>query len=112
LRELAHFVELFRKHGVRVVFNGHEHNFQYSHRNGKTGDIRYVISGAGGELRQGDVRSSMDAAQIEGWAAQNHFTLVEIEGRQMRITPISFEEMRVVDKNGRPLKMPLVVTLP
>jgi tartrate-resistant acid phosphatase type 5 len=78
--DLAHFMELFRKAGVRVVFNGHEHNFQYSVADRETGGIRYVVSGAGGELRDGDVRGEMPRAHIEGWAAQHHFLTVEIDG--------------------------------
>lgn len=110
-QELKHFLDLFRKHDVRVVFSGHEHNFQFSEKNGETGDIRYVISGAGGELRTGDVRSEMARAHIEGWAAQAHFLSVEIEGREMRITPVSAQPFQVVDRNGRAVPMPLKVEL-
>ncbi|HYO83775.1 MAG TPA: metallophosphoesterase [Bryobacteraceae bacterium] len=105
--ELAHFLELFRKHGVRVVFSGHEHNFQYTRANNETGNIRYVISGAGGELREGDVRSEMDRAQTEGWAPQLHFLSVEIEGSEMRVLPVGPETIRVRDRSGREIAMPL-----
>ena len=110
--DLAHFLELFRKSGVKVVFSGHEHNFQYSKKNAKTGDIRYVVSGAGGELRTGDIRGSMENAQIEGWAAQLHFLVVEMSGKEMRITPTSFDRMVVQDKVGKEIAMPLRVTVP
>jgi tartrate-resistant acid phosphatase type 5 len=111
-KELKHFIALFKKHGVRAVFNGHEHNFQFSQRNGQTGDIRYIVSGAGGELRTGDIRGAMQSSQIEGWAAKLHYLLVEIEGKEMRITPKSFEPFEVVDRSGRPIGMPLKVTIP
>ena len=42
----------------------------------------------------------MDAAQIEGWAAALHFLSVEIDGKEMRITPISPNGIEVVDKAG------------
>jgi hypothetical protein len=109
--ELSHFLDLFKRSGVKVSFSGHEHNFQFSKKNGQTGNIRYVLSGAGGELRTGDVRGSMDQAQIEGWASALHFLSVEIEGREMRITPIFPSPTDVVRADGRKIEMPLRVTL-
>lgn len=110
--DIPHFLQLFQQHGVRVVFTGHEHNFQYSKANRETGDVRYVVSGSGGELRTGDVRGEMDRAHIEGWSAQLQFLSVEIEGREMRITPVSFEPVQVVDRNGGRVAMPLKVSAP
>jgi len=95
-----------------VVFNGHEHNFQYSKQNHATGGMCFVISGAGGELRPGNVTRNMDAANIAGWAAQNHFLVVEIVDRTMRITPVSFEPLVVRDSRGKPIQLPIVVQLP
>jgi hypothetical protein len=111
-KELTHFLNLFKKHGVKVVFTGHEHNFQFSEKNGRTGDIRYIVSGAGGELRSGDVRRAMEQAQIEGWAPRYHYLLVEIENNEMRVTPKSFESITVVNRSGRPIEMPLRITVP
>jgi tartrate-resistant acid phosphatase type 5 len=109
--ELAHFVDLFKRNEVKVVFTGHEHNFQFSRKNSETGNIRYIVSGAGGELRTGDIRGSMDRAQIEGWAPVLHFLSVEIEGKEMRITPISPGSFEVVSDSGKPVTLPLRVTL-
>ena len=108
-RELAHFLRAFQKHGVKVVFTGHEHNFQFSR---KVDDIRYIVSGAGGELRTGDVRGAMQTANIDGWAPVLHFLLVEIEGKEMRITPIGPSEINVVDRSGKRIEMPLRLNLP
>jgi len=47
---------LFQAAHVHVVFNGHEHNFQVSESNQLSFGIRFITSGAGGELRQGSVR--------------------------------------------------------
>ncbi len=110
--DLQHWLKLFESAGVKVAFNGHEHNYQHSFANRATGGIRYVLSGSGGELRQGDVRSVMPRAEIEGWAAVNHFLSVEIQGKEMRITPISTNEFDVVDRSGKKIPMPLVVRLP
>jgi len=38
--------------------------------------------------------------------------LCELEGRTMRITPLSWEPVRVMDSSGRPVAMPIVVELP
>lgn len=109
---LRHWTDLFQKNGVKVVFNGHEHNFQFSEDNDVTGHIRYVISGAGGELRPGNVSGNMAKAHIEGWSAQRHFCVVEIDGRTMRVIPISTEPMAVKGPSGNPIAMPLVIQLP
>jgi hypothetical protein len=111
-RELEHWIRLFSRTGVKVVFNGHEHNFQFSEVNEASGGVRFVTSGAGGELRGGDVRARMRESNIAGWSAQNHFLVVEIDGKTMRITPVSWEPVRVVDAAGGAVSLPLVVTLP
>ncbi len=102
---------MFQQNGVKVVLNGHEHNFQFSEDDDATGHIRYVISGAGGELRPGNVMGNMAKAHIEGWAPQRHFCIVEIDGRTMRVTPLSNDPMLVRDRNGRPIAMPIVIQL-
>jgi tartrate-resistant acid phosphatase type 5 len=109
--ELSHFIELMKRHGVKVSFSGHEHNFQFSKKNSTTGNIRFVLSGAGGELRTGNVTGSMDRAEIEGWAPVLHFLSVEIEGREMRITPVSPQPFDVVTRDRKKIEMPLKITL-
>ncbi len=112
LNDLRHFADVFQKNGVKVVFSGHEHNFQFTDLNDSTGNIRYVVSGAGGELRTGDVRGKMAKAHIAGWAAEFHFLMVEIEGDTMKIMPISGsdEPVNAVDPDAKKIPMPLVVT--
>jgi tartrate-resistant acid phosphatase type 5 len=109
LPELEHIVNLFAKNGVQVVFSGHEHNFQFSQTNTATRNMLYVVSGAGGRLRLGNVTANMDRANIAGWAPQCHFLVVEIDGRNMRITPVGYEPIRVVDSHGKPVAMPVEV---
>ncbi|MDZ4799241.1 MAG: metallophosphoesterase [Bryobacteraceae bacterium] len=111
-QDLEHWLKIFETNGVKVVFNGHEHNYQHSAVNRATGGIRYVVSGSGGELRQGDVRKVMQKAEIEGWAAVNQFLSVEIDGKEMKITPISTAPFDVVDRNRKKIQMPLSVRLP
>jgi tartrate-resistant acid phosphatase type 5 len=112
LEQLRHWFSLFVRAGVKVVFSGHEHNFQASAVSDATGGIRFFISGAGGELHRGDVRKNMKRAHIQAWAQQNHFLEVEIEGKTMKVTPRSYEPMHVVDSDGRPVPAPFVVKLP
>jgi tartrate-resistant acid phosphatase type 5 len=106
---LRHFVKVFEETGVRVVFTGHEHNFQLSEANDATKGVLYVITGAGGQLRDGDVRSAMKDARIAAWAPQHHFLVVEIFGNTMKITPISYEPMNIVDAKGSAVKGPFTV---
>jgi hypothetical protein len=111
LDTLRHFVELFARSGVKVVFSGHEHNFQFSARDQATGGVCYVISGAGGELRTGNVTRAMAKAHIAGWAAQSHFLAVEIRGDSMSITPVSNEPVKVTDPNGKTVAVPIGIRL-
>ncbi len=110
--ELRHFFDLFRKSGVAVSFAGHEHNLQFSERNDATGNMLFVITGAGGELRRGNVRSNMPRANIAAWAPQRHFLVVEIDGAVMTLTPVSYEEVVVRNAAGDRVPMPVTVTLP
>lgn len=110
LNDLRPFCEAFAASGVKVVFSGHEHNFQFSERSAATAGIQYVVSGAGGELRPGDARSEMRKAHIAGWAPEHHFLSVEIDGNEMRITPIGANGvLEPVDPIGRKIPMPLTV---
>jgi hypothetical protein len=110
LKDLRAFCDAFAASGVKVVFSGHEHNFQFSDRDPATAGIQYVISGAGGELRPGDVRGKMAKAHIAGWEAERHFLSVEIDGEEMRITPIGPQGiLEPVDPAGHKIAMPLKV---
>ncbi|HUS08208.1 MAG TPA: metallophosphoesterase [Bryobacteraceae bacterium] len=111
-KELAHFIDAFKKAGVKVVFTGHEHNLQVSEVNAATGGIRFLVSGAGGELRAGDVRSAMERSNIAAWTAQLHYLIVEIDKKEMRITPASFQPLNLVDRFNKKFDTPIKVTLP
>jgi hypothetical protein len=110
--QLRQWVSLFGASGVKVVFNGHEHNFQVSEANQQTGNINFIVSGAGGELRAGDVRKKMKRANIRAWAPENHFLVVEIENKTMKVTPLSFEPMHVVANDGSPVPLPITIIQP
>lgn len=99
---LRHWTDLFQAEGVRVVFNGHEHNFQLSTEDGPTGGVCYVVTGAGGELRDGKPGkfNVQGMSFLRAWTAQVHFLLVEIEGPRMTIAPITFEGRPAIPGSG------------
>jgi predicted MPP superfamily phosphohydrolase len=106
---MRHFLDLFAKSGVQVVFSGHEHNFQVSERNARSRHIQFFVSGAGGELRREPVLESMRERNIAGWAPRNHFLLVELDRSTMRVTPLGFEPVDVRAADGSPVKVPITV---
>jgi tartrate-resistant acid phosphatase type 5 len=111
LEQLRHWFRLFTNSGVKVVFSGHEHNFQASEVSPATGGIRFFVSGAGGELRTGNVRKNMGNAHIQAWAEQNHSLEVDIDGKTMTVTPLSYEPLNIVDAAGAPVPTPFTVSL-
>jgi hypothetical protein len=73
----------FRRSRVRVMFCGHEHNFQHSAVDG----IDYFVTGAAGKLRRGRP-NAFEQAHTVSWADTPHFLLVTVEGTQMTIRAI------------------------
>lgn len=105
---------LFERGGVRLVLAGHEHNFQVSEVDGRT----YVVSGAGGKLRE-EVPEGFDDAHTTAWAAQAHLLVVEIDGDEARLTPISgllpdgsLHPMTALTKDNEVVRPPFVVRAP
>ena len=78
------FLPLFARAGVRLVLSGHEHNFQVSEADGRC----YVVSGASGQLDE-RVPTRFEEAHTTAWGAQAHLLLVEVDGPQTLVTPIS-----------------------
>jgi hypothetical protein len=75
---------LLLRHGVSVVFSGHEHVYE---RLVPQRGIAYFIAGSGGQLRRGGVaRSAMTAAAYD---EDRCFMLVEIAGDRMTFETIS-----------------------
>ena len=83
--ELRKIIEpLFIKHGVDVVFTGHEHFYE---RIKPQQGVYYFVSGAGGKLRPGGVKATNITAK--SFDRDLHFMLVEIAGDQMHFQVIS-----------------------
>ena len=82
-RGMERLLPLFERSGVRVMFTGHEHNFQHS----RTPAMDHFVTGAGGKVR----RSRPDgfaAAHTVSWAIECHFLLARIEGARMTVRAI------------------------
>jgi predicted phosphodiesterase len=87
---------LFVKHGVDVVFNGHEHFYQ---RIKPQKGIHYFISGAAGQLRNGDIRRQEPMAA--GFDQDRSFMLVEVAGKELYFQAVS-RAGKVVDSGMIP----------
>ena len=83
MREMFPLVERFKSARVRVMFCGHEHNFQHSHVEG----MDYFITGAAGKLRRGKP-NAFDAAGTVSWSDTPHFLLVTVERDRMTVRAI------------------------
>jgi Calcineurin-like phosphoesterase len=75
---------LFVKHGVDVVFNGHEHFYE---RPPTKNGIQYFIVGSSGKLRKGNIKASR--IEGKGFDQDNAFLIAEISGDDMLFQAIS-----------------------
>jgi hypothetical protein len=73
----------FRQAGVRVVFSGHEHNFQHARVDG----MDYFVSGAAGKLRRGRPDQLAEAHTVS-WSDAPHFLLVSVDAEAMTVRAI------------------------
>jgi len=76
---------LFVKYGVHAVFSGHDH--VYERTKPQKGGIVYWVSGAGGQLRKGDVARS--AITAKAFDTDQSFILVEIAGDDLYYQAVS-----------------------
>ena len=85
-RDLQVLVEpLFLKHGVDVVFAGHEHFYE---RLKPQKNITYITQGGAAKLRRGNLRDN-SAMTAKGFDTDRSFTLVEILEDHMFFETIS-----------------------
>jgi 3',5'-cyclic AMP phosphodiesterase CpdA len=81
---------LLVKHGVDVVFSGHDHVYE---RLKPQKGITYFVSGSGGQLRRGDVRpSALTAAYYD---QDQTFMLVEVAGDEMFFEAVTRSGVKV-----------------
>jgi len=76
---------LFTRYGVQVAFSGHDHTYE---RTLPQQGIQYFVTGAGGELRRGDIDlgSSFRAASFD---EDNHFMVIEVDDKEVGFQAIS-----------------------
>jgi hypothetical protein len=79
MRPVLH--DLFRKHGIRLVFQGHDHIYYRTIRDG----VAYVVTGGGGAPLYG-----LDHAElgIPGDVSEsvNHFCIADVFGDRVEVT--------------------------
>ena len=75
---------MFVAGGVDVAFSGHEHLYE---RTTPQRGIQYFTSGAGGEVRVGDLRPTTQTAN--GFDQDTNFMLIEIADDRMYFQVIS-----------------------
>lgn len=83
LREVVE--PIFLKYGVNAVFAGHEHFYE---RIKPQKGIYYFISGAGGKLREGDVKGGSPLT-AKAYDKDMSFMLIEVAGDQMHFQVIT-----------------------
>ena len=92
---------MFVKHGVNVVFTGHEHFYE---RIKPQKGIQHFVEGSSAKLRKGDINPRTGLTAF-GYDAGYTFMLVEIDGNQMFFQAITERgqaiDSGVVVKNAR-----------
>jgi len=84
--QLREVVEpIFLKHGVNVVLTGHDHVYE---RIKPQKGIYYFVSGAGGQLRTGDIDKQSPLTETS-FDRDMHFMLFEVVGDQLYFQAIS-----------------------
>lgn len=109
MSQIPHWFTLFKEREVRLVLAGHEHNFQLSERNAATGNIQFVVSGAGGKLREADVLGSMAREKIAAWSPRRHFLVIKLDNAKATITPVGVAPVIPRDPAGKDVKVPIEV---
>lgn len=87
---------LFVRHGVQVVFAGHDHMYE---RLKPQKGITYFVAGAAGQLREGGVRPS--ATTATAFDQEQSFLLVEVDEGTLRFRAISLRGI-VIDSGAIP----------
>jgi hypothetical protein len=74
-----------KKHGVQVVFSGHDHVYE---RVKPQDGIQYFVSGGAGKVRRGDIvaDSGISAASYDD---DNHFMLIELDEKEIAFKAIA-----------------------
>ena len=90
------------RHGVRIVFSGHEHVYQ---RTLPQQGITYFVEGSSGQLRKGGITPT--ALSAAAYADDRTFMLVEVVGDRLSFWTIT-RTGRVIDSGELRAAPPLV----
>lgn len=83
IREILH--PIFVKHGVDVVFTGHDHFYErIKPQNG----ITYFVAGAGGKIRKGDIRKNSPLT-AKAYDRDLSFMLVEVVDNELHFQVVT-----------------------
>jgi len=102
--------------GVRVFFNGHEHNLQHS----QDDFTDYFITGGSGKFETDPPKSGrFHDAKTKAWGGnkQGHFLLCKIDNRQMSISAVGklanngLESIQINDVGGGTRKADFIISL-
>jgi tartrate-resistant acid phosphatase type 5 len=107
-------VPLYERSGVRVMFAGHEHNFQHS----RTPRFDHFVTGAGGKVRRARP-NRFAAAHTASWATDCHFVLGRIDGDRLTVRAIGAiddpsgmpHDIDRFDRDGNPVSGPIEIDL-
>jgi tartrate-resistant acid phosphatase type 5 len=113
-RGMERLLPLFERSGVRVMFSGHEHNFQHSRVPG----LDHFVTGAAGKLRRTSPDRFIEAATVS-WGTDCHFVLARIEGDRMVVRAIGESatpadrphDINRYDPLGNPVVSPMEISL-
>jgi hypothetical protein len=111
-RSMKRLLPLFERAGVRVMFTGHEHNFQHS----RTPQLDHFVTGAAGKFSRSSP-SDFEDAHTASWARDCHFLLAQIDGTRMTIRAIGGiddpdsapEDIERFDPAGDPVRGPIEI---
>jgi len=82
---------MFKRHGVRVAFSGHDHIYQ---RVALQQDVQYFVSGAGGKIREGDI-NRRDPLVAFGYDADSHFMVIDADATSFKYAAINTQGQAV-----------------
>lgn len=111
-------IGLFQKHGVQVVFSGHEHMYEHTLlqltpvTQGDTDPVHLVVTGGGGAPLRGAKDAEANRALLERFADEgvdvrflrqeqvHHFCLVEVDRSEIKI-----DVYEVTDDSNEPTRL-------
>ena len=75
---------IFVRNGVQVAFSGHDHIYQ---RVTLQQGVQYFVSGAGGKIREGDIKR--DSLVAFGYDDDSHFMLIDADATTLSFSAIN-----------------------